>query len=421
DEDTLDTWFSSGLWTFSPLGWPKQTEDLKNYHPTDVLETGHDILFFWIARMILMTTYALDEIPFKNVYLHGMVRDGQGRKMSKSLGNGVDPLEMIEKYGADALRLSLIVGNGPGSDIPISEEKIASFRNFVNKLWNISRFILGKIEDVHYIAEAPTAKTLSDRWILGRLAETKRKYFDFMNRYEIALAGDELMSFTWDDFADWYLEIAKVEGDKDELLLYVWQNIIRLWHPFLPFVTEVLWKNLAGRPLLLVDKWEKETLPELSAEDLKDFELLREAIGAIRNVKNEYKVTSNSVEVRYQSAEKQSLLESNKEVVLRLAKIAVFEQLENKDDNAISKILSGAEIFVSMPSDFDVEKEFARVSKEIADLENLLRGVQGKLANTEFVANAPAAVVDKEKAKAQDYTERLEKLAGELKKLDGLR
>jgi len=330
-------------------------------------------------------------------------------------------LEMIEKYGADALRLSLIVGNGPGSDIPISEEKIASFRNFVNKLWNISRFILGKIEDVHYIAEAPTAKTLSDRWILGRLAETKRKYFDFMNRYEIALAGDELMSFTWDDFADWYLEIAKVEGDKDELLLYVWQNIIRLWHPFLPFVTEVLWKNLAGRPLLLVDKWEKETLPELSAEDLKDFELLREAIGAIRNVKNEYKVTSNSVEVRYQSAEKQSLLESNKEVVLRLAKIAVFEQLENKDDNAISKILSGAEIFVSMPSDFDVEKEFARVSKEIADLENLLRGVQGKLANTEFVANAPAAVVDKEKAKAQDYTERLEKLAGELKKLDGLR
>jgi len=421
DEDTLDTWFSSGLWTFSPLGWPKQTEDLKNYHPTDVLETGHDILFFWIARMILMTTYALDEIPFKNVYLHGMVRDGQGRKMSKSLGNGVDPLEMIEKYGADALRLSLIVGNGPGSDIPISEEKIASFRNFVNKLWNISRFILGKIENVHYVAEAPTAKTLSDRWILGRLAETKRKYFDFMNRYEIALAGDELMSFTWDDFADWYLEIAKVEGDKDELLLYVWQNIIRLWHPFLPFVTEVLWKNLASRPLLLVDKWEKENLPELSAEDLKDFELLREAIGAIRNVKNEYKVTSNSVEVRYQSAEKQSLLESHKEIVLRLGKIAVFEQLENKDDNAISKILSGAEIFVSMPSDFDVEKEFARVSKEIADLENLLRGVQGKLANTEFVGNAPAAVVDKEKAKAQDYTERLEKLAGELKKLDGLR
>jgi valyl-tRNA synthetase len=421
DEDTLDTWFSSGLWTFSPLGWPKQTEDLKKYHPTDVLETGHDILFFWVARMILMTTYALDDIPFKNVYLHGMVRDGQGRKMSKSLGNGIDPLEMIEKYGADALRLSLIVGNGPGSDIPISEEKIASFRNFVNKLWNISRFILGKIENVHYVDQAPVAKTLSDRWILGRLAESKQKYFDFMNRYEIALAGDVLMNFTWDDFADWYLEIAKVEGDKDEILLYVWQNLIRLWHPFLPFVTEVLWKSFAGRPLLLVDKWETTDLSALQAVDSKDFELLREVIGAIRNVKNEYKITANNVEVRYQSAEKQDLLENNKEVVLRLAKIALFEKLENKDANAISKILSGAEIFVSMPSDFDVEKEMARVTKEIADLENLLRGVQAKLDNAEFVGNAPAVVVEKEKAKAQDYTERLEKLGDELKKLEGMR
>lgn len=421
DEDTLDTWFSSGLWTFSPLGWPKQTEDLKNYHPTDVLETGHDILFFWVARMILMTTYALDDIPFKNVYLHGMVRDGQGRKMSKSLGNGIDPLEMIEKYGADALRLSLILGNGPGSDIPISEEKIASFRNFVNKLWNISRFILGKIDNVHYVAEAPIAKTLSDRWILGRLAETKQKYFDFMNRYEIALAGDVLMSFTWDDFADWYLEIAKVEDDKDELLLYVWQTIIRLWHPFLPFITEVLWKSLGDRPLLLVDKWEETDLSGVANVDFKDFDLLREVISAIRNVKNEYKITTNNVEVHYRSAEKQALLEGNKEIILRLAKVALFEKLESNDSNAISKILSGAEIFVSMPSNFDLDKELARVKKEIVDLENLLRGVKEKLANAEFLENAPAVVVDKEKAKAQDYIERLKKLAGELQKLEGMR
>jgi len=212
-----------------------------------------------------------------------------------------------------------------------------------------------------------------------------------------------------------------VEGDKDELLLYVWQNIIRLWHPFLPFVTEVLWKNLAGRPLLLVDKWEKENLPELSAEDLKDFELLREAIGAIRNVKNEYKITANDLTVRYQSTEKGAVLVEQQAVIKHLARIGVWEELSGEAGGAIAKILSGASIFVSLPSDFDLDKELTRVRKEMSDLENLLRGVQGKLANTEFVANAPVVVVDKEKAKAQDYTERLEKLAGELEKLESLR
>ena len=248
DDDTLDTWFSSGLWTFSTLGWPSdQAKDFQNFHPTSVLETGYDILFFWVARMILMSTYLVGEVPFKTVYLHGLVRDEKGRKMSKSLGNAMNPLDMIEEYGADATRLSLLIGATPGNDMKLSEEKVAGFRNFTNKLWNISRFVFASVQQVQII-ENVDADTLADRWILGRLSEVTKEVTDHCEKYEYSLAGEKLRDFTWNEFADWYIEIAKIQnqnqnGSSDSVLLYVLQSILKLWHPFMPFVTEEIYKQ----------------------------------------------------------------------------------------------------------------------------------------------------------------------------------
>ncbi|MBU1448330.1 valine--tRNA ligase, partial [Patescibacteria group bacterium] len=259
DLDTLDTWFSSGLWTFSTLGWPDEKEFAKNraYHPTSVLETGHDILFFWIARMVLMSTYALGEVPFKDVYLHGLVCDEKGRKMSKSLGNVIDPLDMIKKYGTDAVRLSLVLGTTPGQDQKLSEEKIEGFRNFTNKLWNISRFILMQIGDEGGATSdtPPKPVTLADRWILARLGEVTASITKKIAAYELSSAGEELRDFTWGDLADWYLEIAKVEQGKEAILTHVLKTVLALWHPYMPFVTEDIWKKAGFEGSLIVASW----------------------------------------------------------------------------------------------------------------------------------------------------------------------
>src|SRR3989344_1375969 len=256
DPDTLDTWFSSGLWTFSTLGWPGEVKDLERFHPTGWMQMGHEILFFWMARMILMTTYTLDDIPFYNVYIHGILRDEKGRKFSKSLNNGVDPLEMIEKYGCDALRLSLLSGITPGNDARFYTEKVEGARNFVNKLWNISRYILGQIDGISNESEIPKVKTLSDEWILSRLQIVTTEIEELFNRYDFSLASEKLRDFTWNDFADWYLEIAKTEEDKKEMLQYVLINLLKLWHPFIPFVTEEIWHEIfEGTKLLMVEKW----------------------------------------------------------------------------------------------------------------------------------------------------------------------
>jgi len=417
DEDTLDTWFSSGLWTFSPLGWPDENSvDLKNYHPTDVLETGYDILFFWIARMILMTTYALGEIPFKIAYLHGMVRDKEGRKMSKSLGNGIDPLDMSKKYGTDALRLSLILGNSPGSDIPMYAEKVEGYRNFVNKLWNISRFVLSKIENPHYVSERPKAKTLSDKWLFAKLDELKENYFLQMDKYNLAIAGDALRVFAGDIFADWYLEIAKIEEGKDEILLYILRNLLQLWHPFIPFVTEVIWENFNAEDLLLVsvfDKFEKLESPDVV---FKDFELLQNVVSSIRNIKNEYKINSRDLVVSYKT-EKSKIIEENKEIIIQLAKIKELNLIEKEAVGSVKKVLDGLELFVQLNDLIDPEKEKERLSKEIEKFQKLLKTVEGKLNNTEFIDNAPEIVVNKEKEKQLQYQEKLEKMGMELGKL----
>ena len=417
DEDTLDTWFSSGLWTFSPLGWPnEEAADLKNYHPTDVLETGYDILFFWIARMILMTTYALGDIPFKTAYLHGMVRDKEGKKMSKSLGNGIDPLEMTEKYGTDALRLSLILGNSPGGDIPMYAEKVEGYRNFVNKLWNISRFILSKIENPRYISERPEAKTLSDKWLLAKLDELKENYFVQMDKYNLSVAGESLRVFAGDVFADWYLEIAKIEDGKDEILLYILRNLLQLWHPFIPFVTEVIWENFKADDLLMISTFDKSEKLENSEIIFKDFELLQSVVSSIRNIKNEYKVNSRDLVVSYKT-ENSKIIEENKEIIIQLSKIKELNLTEKAEEGSVNKVLDGVELFIELNDLVDMDKERERISKEIENFQNLLKIVEGKLNNKEFVDNAPKIVVDKEKEKQSQYQEKLEKMETELKNL----
>ncbi len=416
DEDTLDTWFSSGLWTFSPLGWPDENaEDLKNYHPTDLLETGYDILFFWVARMILMTTYALEEIPFHNVYLHGLVRDGEGRKMSKSLGNGIDPIEMSKKYGTDAVRLTLLFGNTPGSDIPVSESKIEGNRNFVNKIWNISRFILSSVDKIEYIDNCPKAKTLADKWILNKLAELKQDYYSNMDKYNMVIVGENLREFTRDLFADWYLEVSKVEGGKDKILLYVWQQLLRLWHPFIPFVTELLWENLQQDDLLLISTFDKDKkiIIDESKQVNKDFTLLQAVITAIRNVKNEYKITSKDLIVNYQG-ERKELIEENKDIILDLARIKDIVCAKSTNKKAVHQVFEGLELFVDLKDTLDFDKEAQRIRAEITNMKNLLKSVQGKLENKDFLNKAPEKIVLKEKAKEKEYIEKLEKLEEKL-------
>lgn len=424
DEDTLDTWFSSGLWTFSTLGWPnEEAVDLKTYHPTTVLETGYDILFFWVARMILMSTYLVDEVPFKNVYLHGLVRDEQGRKMSKSLGNIIDPLVMIEKYGADATRLSLVLGNTPGNDMKLSEDKIAGFRNFTNKLWNISRFIQMKTGALKHVDKVEPS-TLADRWILGRFAEVVDKVTSLHEAYDLSLAGEILRDFTWNEFADWYLEIAKIEGDKNDILNYLLERLLILWHPFMPFVTEEIYRQY-DRGLIMVAEWPTQTPPHLpllkgrnvqAATDVKAMGELQEVVGAIRNLRSQYKVDPKRiVDVKLVGGEG---LAEQKLTIEGLTR-SMLEWVEVKPEQSASAVVGSIAIHVPLAGIVDVAKESERLEKEFATTKKYVASVTAKLTNADFVANAPAAVVDQEKAKLAEAQAKLTALEEQLGALRG--
>lgn len=415
DEDTLDTWFSSGLWTFSALGWPNENaEDLKLYHPTSVLETGYDILFFWVARMILMSTYLVNDIPFKTVYLHGLVRDEQGRKMSKSLGNIIDPLTMIEKYGADATRLSLVLGSSPGNDMKLSEEKIAGFRNFTNKLWNISRFVLGGVAEIRHI-ESVTPKTLADQWILSRFATVVEKVTRMQEAYDLSLAGEILRDFTWGEFADWYLEVAKAEGEKEEMLLFILERLLIMWHPFMPFVTEEVYKQW-NNGLIVVAQW-----PDVSAlksfvneEAEKKFIEVQEIITTIRNIRAQYKVDQKTqIVVNVQTL----FMASHAENIIAIEKMArvIIESVDEIPSAGVAKAVVGnMTIAIPLAGMVDFAKERERLEKEIASVEKFVTQLSAKLENTDFIARAPEAVVTQEKQKLADAEARLEALRREL-------
>lgn len=417
DTDTLDTWFSSGTWTFSALGWPgKEWESMKVFHPTAVLETGYDILFFWVARMILMSTYAIGEVPFKDVYLHGLVRDEQGRKMSKSLGNVLDPLDLIPKYGTDAVRLSLVIGSTPGLDVKLSEAKIESYRNFTNKLWNISRFILSVIPrneesgligsevqrypSLRQTLRGMTKSTLADAWIESRLAEVTASVTKKLETYQLSAAGEELRDFTWGDLADWYLEIAKVEGGKSEILRNILQTYLKLWHPFMPFVTEHIWKIAGFEGQLIVAPW-----PEMSqGSSSETFERLRVLVTDMRRLRAEQKIEpAKPVEYTVIApSDVQTVVRENLAWIQRLANastVGVQDALPNDWPATTSGSVSVA---LNVAGAVDQEAEREKAKKELVDLEKYISSTGQKLENQEFTSKAPTHVVESMKQKLDE-------------------
>ncbi len=423
DPDTLDTWFSSGLWTFSTLGYPDlKASDLKNYHSTSVMETGYDILFFWVARMILMTTYVLDDIPFKKVYLHGLVRDEKGAKMSKSLGNVIDPLDMINKYGTDATRLSLLVGNTPGNDMKLSEEKIAGFRNFTNKLWNISRFMLLNIPDPKADIKKPKSKTLADEWILGRLDKVVQETSKNIEELGFSMAGEKLRDFTWSELADWYLEIAKVEGGKGEILNYILNTILKLWHPYMPFVTETIWQEVYGADkILMVSQW--PTADKIkSSNNLRLFSGLQDSVIAIRSLLNRNNLNRSSNINSYIAPDnnfeffKENAATISKLTGTTVAIVTIKEQLglQSFSSTVVSNV---GPVLIDTAGAIDLQKEKTKLEKEIGELKKYVGGLENKLANKEFVSNAPKEVVEKEKEKLNEAKSKLEKLQEQLNNL----
>jgi len=421
DEDTLDTWFSSGLWTFSTLGWPEKTDDFEKFHPTSVLETGHDILFFWVARMIIMTTYATGQIPFEKVYLHGMIRDKEGRKMSKSLGNGIDPLEMIDKFGTDALRMSMVIGNTPGNDMRLYEEKIMAYRNFTNKLWNASRFVIGIFEEKG-ITKAPKLdlKELSDadEWILSKLNETIKVCDEALMNYRISEAGQLLYDFLWNDFCDWYLELSKGEKQNIAVLYHVLKNILILLHPIVPFVTEQIWSELPGSKGMLIN--EEFPVPLKGKFDGSATNVAIEVISTIRRMRAENKIEpGEKIPVVLYGHKEMKALENNQEEIIKLARISKLTLQEEgpKLPGAATDVASGIDILIPLGGLVDTEKEKERLVKEIANLKKYIASLSGKLDNKNFVKNAPKAVVESEEKKLSDAEVRMNKMKEQLANL----
>ncbi|OGH71923.1 MAG: valine--tRNA ligase [Candidatus Magasanikbacteria bacterium RIFCSPLOWO2_01_FULL_43_20b] len=425
DSDVLDTWFSSGMWTFSTLGYPDlKAVDLKSYHPTQLLETGYEIITLWVSRMVMMSLFALQEIPFKNVYLHGMVLDKNGKKMSKSKGNGIDPLEMIAKYGTDATRMSLIVGNTPGNDTRMSEEKIADFRNFANKLWNIARFVDSQKSVKSLKSVKP--KTLSDKWVLARLNEIIKEVTENIEKFNFSLAGEQLRDFTWNELADWYLEISKIEKDKGEILNYILETILKLWHPFMPFVTETIWANME-HDMLMVSKWPtviarspQTTKQSSSLTAVSSFAIIQNIITSIRSLRADYKIDpAKKLGVAISAGKMVGLLMENVDVVKGLARLedCSIERLAAKPVDSVGFVVDGVEVFVDLSGVVDLKKEKFRLQTEIAEVKKYADSLEKKLANKDFVSRAPASVVEAEKKKLVEARLKLEKLGEQLKSL----
>nr|MBR4280659.1 valine--tRNA ligase [Clostridia bacterium] len=432
DEDVLDTWFSSALWPFSTLGWPEQTEDLKYFYPTDVLVTGYDIITFWVSRMITMGVEEMDGVtPFKTVLIHGLVRDELGRKMSKSLGNGVDPLEVIEKYGADALRFSLVMGVSPGNDTRYSEAKVESARNFANKVWNASRFVLMNVTEK--VEMQPDMLTAADKWILTRFQDAARQISGNMEEGEFGLAANRIYDFAWSEFCDWYIELAKsrLNGEDEAakkavqgVLLYVLEGLLKLLHPFMPFLTEQVYKSLPGSEGFLMLKAWPEIKEELDFQaDEKQMDGVIEMIRVIRNLRTEMNVApSKRTRMMFVANEGwNETLTASDMYFRRLAgasETVVIAEGELGTEKTVSDVTEAATIYIPLGDLVDFDKEIARLQKEIDNLQKEIARAEGKLNNQGFVAKAPAALVEQEKAKLalnQQKLEQVEKRLAELK------
>ncbi|NTV55188.1 MAG: valine--tRNA ligase [Candidatus Moranbacteria bacterium] len=407
DPDTLDTWFSSGLWTFSTLGWPDaETNDFKTFHPVTFMQMGYEIVFFWMARMILMTTYALDTIPFKTVYIHGILRDKDGRKFSKSLGNGIDPIDIGKEYGTDALRLALLSDVTPGNDSRFSTEKMETSRNFVNKLWNISRYVATmSMASV----ETPVPKSLSDRYILGRLSHIVNETAEHLSESRFSLAIETIRSFTVDDFADWYVEIHKVEKN-DDVLRHVLATLLRLWHPFLPFVTEAINETHGNDRLLMVTHW-PDISEDIDIDTETAFNELRLLVTKIRNLRATYRIdpirrlTGSLVSKGIDLSESYPAVE-------RLARIEIVTSFDGSSaELIISDRLSAS---ISLEGIIDIDAERTRLTKELTEAETYAKSLEAKLGNPSFAERAPEAVVAQTRSLLDETNAKAEELRGHL-------
>jgi len=413
DPDTLDTWFSSGLWTFSTLGWPEKTNDMRTYHPTSLMETGYDILFFWVARMILMSEYALADIPFKKVYLHGLIKDKEGRKMSKSLDNGIDPIEIIEKFGADALRLSMLIGTTAGNDFKLYEEKIASFRNFVNKLWNVSRFIMSNHDS--FSDSVPAPANLADKWILGELNRTIEDVTKYFDAYQLSKAGETLYEFTRDKLADWYLEISKFDSspNKNNMLEYVLSTLLKLWHPLTPFITEVIWKEMEHNNLLMIEQWPTQIALDNEKKSTEEFELAKTIVVAVRNVRAYYKIDlKKEIEIIIQSNTK--LSEGQKNIIEKLAKTRIIPNDKSSKNSVIKIINESLKVIVPLAEILDTGKEKSRLSSELESLTEYVEKLEKELSNENFISNAPEKVMKERKQKLTSTQDKIKKTKEQL-------
>ena len=428
EEDVLDTWFSSALWPFSTMGWPDKTPELDYWYPTSVMVTGYDIIFFWVARMIFSGMEQMKKEPFHTVFIHGLVRDSQGRKMSKSLGNGIDPLEMAEKYGADALRFNLITGNSPGNDMRFYVEKCEAMRNFCNKIWNASRFVMMNltVEDNHL----PETLETEDKWILSKLNRVVKEVCDNMDSFELGVAAGKIYDFIWDDYCDWYIELTKprLNGDDEaakesaqRVLLYVLVEILKLLHPFMPFITEEIWQALPHEGDALMMQSYHEYSEKLNfPEDEANFGMVMDAIKAVRARRSEMNVPPSRKSHLIIVTEKAKAFTDGEKFICKLAYasgVEVRAELPESTDGMVSVITDNARMFMPMAELVDLEKERARMEKELANAKKQLDGQNAKLANENFVSRAPEKVVNAEREKKAKLEALIENLEESLKNL----
>lgn len=431
DPDVLDTWFSSGLWPFSTLGWPEETPELQHFYPTSVLVTGRDIIFFWVARMIFMAMEFMDDVPFSEVLIHGLVLDSQGRKMSKSLNNGVDPIEVVDKYGADTLRFMLITGNTPGNDLRFHFERLENTRNFANKIWNASRFVMMNLNDFSP-EEVGQDYSLADKWIMARFNETARAVTESMERFDLGEAARLQYEFIWNEFCDWYIELVKpaLYGKKDEtsrktaqyVLWYILFGSMKLLHPMMPFISEEIWQHLPhqGKTIML-QKWPEYDSALEAEEDVRQMSVVMDVIKAIRNIRGEMNVPpSRKAEliVAANSEANYRALAAGAEYIENLASVSglVLEMsIASKPENAMTAIIRGVEIFVPLRGLVDVDREIARLKKEMNVLDKELARVEGKLSNKGFLDKAPAEVIEKERGKQAELREKWKTIDERLK------
>ena len=437
DEDVLDTWFSSALWPFSTLGWPHNTEELEYYYPTNVLVTGYDIIFFWVVRMAFAGMFCMNEKPFDHVLIHGLVRDSQGRKMSKSLGNGIDPLEVIDQYGADALRFMLVTGNSPGNDMRFYMERVEAARNFANKLWNASRFVFMNIDEEimnGVTRESVEANlTIADKWIISRANNVVKEVIDNMDKFDLGIAAQKIYDFAWTEYCDWYIEIVKPRLYGDDVaakkaalytLTYVLETILKLLHPYMPFITEEIYTYLPTvEGSIVIAQWPHYKEEDNMASEEEMMELAMDGIRNIRNARAEMDVppSKKAKVIIVPTEEKKAAVEATKEYFVTLASASMVEIADNENnipEDAVSVVINGAKIFIPLDELVDFEKEKERLTKEKAKLEGEIKRVNGKLSNQGFLAKAPESLVNAEKAKKEKFEEMMKSVLERLENIE---